>query len=111
MAAKRKNAGHGRLSPATAACVIYGGLILLFFLWQAAPHGFPTVFGARPMLLLPLVVAIAMFEGPGGGAAAGVAAGLLWDLYAFRLFGFHALLLLVLGAAVGLCVACICAAT
>ena len=43
-----------------------------------------------------------MFTGPVGGAAAGIACGILWDLYAARLLGFNALLLLVTGCLCGL---------
>ena len=69
-----------------------------------APRVFPAVFGARPLLLIPIVVSIAMFEGPVGGAAAGIAGGLLWDLYADRLFGFSALFLMAICCACGLLV-------
>ena len=37
-----------------------------------------------------------------GGAAAGIACGILWDLYGARLLGFNALLLLVTGCLCGL---------
>ena len=62
------------------------------------------MFGARPLLLIPIVVSIAMFEGPVGGAAAGIAGGLRWDLYADRLFGFSALFLMAICCACGLLV-------
>ena len=80
----------------------YGLLILGAGLLQMAPRVFPAVFGARPLLLIPIVVSIAMFEGPVGGAAAGIAGGLLWDLYADRLFGFSALFLMAICCACGL---------
>ncbi len=80
----------------------YGLILLVALLLQSAPHGFPEIAGGRPILLLPLAVAIAMFEGPVGGAAAGVAAGLLWDLFSDRLFGFNALLLMLLCCGCGL---------
>lgn len=95
---------HPRLNSRTMEVVAYGVLILLAALWQAAPRGWPIIAGGRPLLLVPLVAAIAMFVGPVGGAAAGVTAGLLWDLYATRLFGFNALVLLVIGCTVGLLV-------
>ena len=81
-----------------------GLLILGAGLLQMAPRVFPAVFGARPLLLIPIVVSIAMFEGPVGGAAAGIAGGLLWDLYADRLFGFSALFLMAICCACGLLV-------
>lgn len=82
----------------------YGLLLLGAALLQMAPRALPAIYGARPLLLIPIVVSIAMFEGPVGGAAAGIAGGLLWDLYADRLFGFNALLLMIICCAAGLLV-------
>ena len=83
----------------------YGLLILLFSLIQSAPHGLPRIMGVLPVLMVPLTVCIAMQVGPVGGASAGIAAGILWDLYASsRLLGFNALLLLAIGCASGLLV-------
>lgn len=93
-----------RLNRRVADCLGYGLLILFLGLWQAAPHGWPTIAGGHPLLLIPAVMATAMFTGPIGGAAAGVGAGVLWSLYANRLFGFDALLLMILGCAAGLLV-------
>ena len=93
-----------RLSGRYLKWTAYGLLILGAGLLQMAPRVFPAVFGARPLLLIPIVVSIAMFEGPVGGAAAGIAGGLLWDLYADRLFGFSALFLMAICCACGLLV-------
>lgn len=82
----------------------YGLVILLFSILQSTPRLIPKVCGASPLLLVPLTVCIAMYVGPIGGAAAGIASGLLWDLYSDRLLGFNALLLLLLGCACGLLV-------
>lgn len=84
----------------------YGLWLLLVCVLQNTPRLIPPVFGARPLLVVPLVVCIAMYTGPVGGAAAGVAAGLLWDMYSTRLLGFNALLLLIIGCACGLLSAC-----
>ena len=83
----------------------YGLLILLFSLIQSAPHGLPRIMGVLPVIMVPLTVCIAMQVGPVGGAASGVAAGILWDIYASgRLLGFNALLLLAVGCCCGLLV-------
>lgn len=95
---------HPRLNSRVVEVLAYGLLILILGLWQAAPRGWPVIGGGRPLLLVPLVAAVAMFAGPVGGGAAGVAAGLLWDMYSNRLFGFNALVLLIIGCAVGLLV-------
>ncbi len=84
--------------------VTYGLLILLLLIAQNTPRMIPALWGARPLLAVPVTLYIAMYAGPVSGAAAGVAAGLLWDVYATRLFGFNALILLVLGVAAGLLV-------
>ncbi len=80
----------------------YALILLLVSLLQAAPRLFPAIGGAHPCPLIAAVVCIAMFEGPFVGAAVGVGGGLLWALYADRLFGFDALLLLVVGCVCGL---------
>ncbi len=81
----------------------YGLLLLVAFLLQSAPHAL-EIGGAKPLLLLPLVVAIGLFTGPVGGGAAGAVAGFLWDIYADRLMGFHGLFLLCVGCTCGLLV-------
>ncbi len=82
----------------------YGLILLTALLFQSSPRLFPEIGGGRPVLLLPLAVAISMFEGPVGGAAAGAAAGFLWDLFSDRLFGFNALILMLLCCGCGLLV-------
>ena len=105
MAKRRRNvAPPSWMNARTAACLAYGFLILLIAVWQFSPRGWPLLLGGRPLLLVPLTAAVAMFTGPVGGAAAGVFAGVLWGMFSEALFGFHALLLLLLGAAVGLMV-------
>ncbi len=56
----------------------------------------------QALLVVPTVVFIAMFTGPVGGAAAGIAGGLIWDLYSDRLLGFNAIVLLIACCACGL---------
>lgn len=82
----------------------YGLLLLLISLLQGAPMVFPAISGAHPSPLIPAVVCIAMFEGPIVGAVVGVASGMLWGIYATRLFGFDALLLLTVGCLCGILV-------
>ena len=84
--------------------ILYGVSAFLLFLTQMAPRFFPVIMNARPMPLILLVVCVAMFEGPYMGAGIGVIAGLLWDLYSFRVFGLHAFLLMAIAVMVGLLV-------
>ena len=82
----------------------YGLVLVAVSLLQASPTVFPAIGGAHPVPLISAVVCIAMFEGPVVGAVIGVAGGLLWALYANRLFGLDALLLLAAGCICGLLV-------
>ena len=84
--------------------LVYGLLTLCVMLMQMAPRFFPVVAGARPVPLVLLVVCVALFEGARMGAGIGLLAGLLWDVYVFRPFGFDALILMVVGLMVGLLV-------
>ena len=80
----------------------YGLFLLVTLLLQMAPCGFPAIAGIRPLPLIPLTVFVAMFEGPFAGGVFGAVAGLFWGFFSFRLLGFDALLLLVIGCACGL---------
>ncbi len=84
------------------ALVIYVAVTLLFFFLQTAPHGFLPVYGARPEPLILLTVGVAVMEGAKAGGFIGFLAGLLWDVYSLRLFGFQALMLLLIGVTAGL---------
>ena len=84
--------------------VIFAVLLIFCAVIQNTPGLLPEPFGAHQLAVTVMVVCIAMYTGPGGGAAAGVAAGLLWDMYSTRLLGFNALLLLIIGCACGLLV-------
>ena len=84
--------------------IVYCACAFFMMLMQMAPRFFPIVYGARPTPLILLVVCVAMFEGSRIGAILGAVAGLLWDLYSFRVFGLHAMLLMLIGVAVGLLV-------
>lgn len=67
--------------------------LLVLYIVQLTPGLIPAVFGARPLLLIPAAIAIAMFEGDTGGMIAGIVAGLLIDSGGSGVIGFHALLL------------------
>lgn len=84
--------------------IVYGLSAFLLMLFQMAPRFFPVISNARPEPLVLLVVCVAMFEGPYMGAGIGTIAGLLWDLYSFKVFGLHAILLMSIGVVVGLLV-------
>ena len=101
---KTKRSSGSFWSKTYVSWLVYGLLALLILVMQTAPRLFPAVAFARPVPLVPFVVCVALFEGARIGAGLGLIAGLLWDVYSFRLFGFDALLLMAIGLAVGLLV-------
>lgn len=101
---KTKRSSGSFWSKTYVSWLVYGLLALLILVMQTAPRLFPAVVFARPVPLVPFVVCVALFEGARIGAGIGLIAGLLWDVYSFRLFGFDALLLMAIGLAVGLLV-------
>ncbi len=76
------------------------GLTVLSAL-QSTPGLLPEIFGARPMLLIPAVVCIAMFERELGGIFFGLFAGILWDTVSLSGGSFNAILLTLCGFACG----------
>lgn len=97
-------AGHliNRMGKRYLKWTAYGLVLLITSIIQSLPRSLPEIGHARPILIIPVAVFIAMFEGPIGGAAAGIAGGILWDLFSDRLFGFNAFLLLIICCACGL---------
>lgn len=74
--------------------ICYFTIVIMVFLAQSTPQ-FLEVFGIKPLLLLPVVVSIAMFEGEFIGGIYGVIAGLLLDYSATTYFGFNAIIFMV----------------
>lgn len=68
---------------------------------QSAPF-FPSIFGARPILIYPCVVAIAMNDGELVGGLFGAFGGLICDHFMTVIFGFNGIVLLLCGATIGL---------
>lgn len=83
---------------------VFGAIILLAALLQATPSALPRPWGIAALPLPFTAVGLAMIVGPVGGAGAGIACGLLWDVYTDTTFGYHALLLMIVGCACGLLV-------
>ena len=68
----------------------------VLFMLQETPGLLPSIFGARPVLLFPAVVAIAMLEPEVPALLFGVVGGLFCDFGLSGMLGFHALVLGVL---------------
>ena len=79
--------------------ICYALLGLLCAVLQTTPGLFQ--FGAaKPLWLLPLALAVAVFEGEFAGAVFGAVCGLMWDYTAGRTVGMLALELMILSFAV-----------
>lgn len=100
----RKRFGDAFRHKNISSFLLYGIGALVVLLLQNAPSFFPTILYVRPVPLIVYVTCVAVLEGAKAGAFIGVLSGALWGLYAFRVFGFDALLMMVIGVAVGLMV-------
>jgi rod shape-determining protein MreD len=81
--------------------VVYGVLLLLFYILQATPRVF-EIADVKPVLVLPFAIAIAMHEGEFAGGIYGAFAGLLCDMGGFALFGFNGFIFCFAAIAAGL---------
>ena len=79
----------------TAKWAAYSLMLLVAATLQTMP-GLFTIGGAKPIFILPLCLAVALFEGEYAGALFGAVCGLLWDYTAGRTVGMLALELLLL---------------
>ena len=69
--------------------------LFLLFMLQQTPWMIPKVLGGRPILLIPAVIVIAMYETNVTSMAFGIFAGFLLDYAAGAGFGFYAIILAV----------------
>ncbi len=76
--------------------------IVIVFIVQETPGLIPSVFGARPVLLIPVALSIAMFETETAGMGFGLFCGLLIDFGFGSTLGFHGLFLAVMCYIIGL---------
>jgi len=80
----------------------YTAILLLIYYMQFTTGLMPELIGIRPLPVIPFVICVAMYEGEVYGGVFGIIAGLLWDFSANRVLGFNAIVLMILGIAVGL---------
>lgn len=70
--------------------------ILILYALQETPLLFPPIFGAKPLLLIPAAVTVAMVEREGAAMGFGILAGLLLDFGVGGGLGFYGAVLAVL---------------
>ena len=92
-----------RIIESTYKHASYFVLLWVFYILQTTP-GFLEYNGIKPIFIIPIVVAIAGYEGEFVGASYGLAAGVLWDLSAGRTIGFFGMPLTIICFAVGILV-------
>lgn len=80
----------------------YGLLLLILFVFQSAMGDLFAIFGVKPNLLLCAMVALAMQEGEVMGGIFALASGFLTDTFFAPISGYHMLVGVVAGVAVGL---------
>jgi rod shape-determining protein MreD len=80
---------------------LLGLLLLTALLLETTIFGTTTLVGTKPELVLLVVIALAIEEGPAVGAAAGFAGGLATDLLLDAPAGFTSLVFTVVGYGVG----------
>lgn len=81
--------------------MVYVLVVLIAFVLQETPALF-SIFGIKPLLVVPAAVCIAMFEGEFAGGLIGAFAGILCDMGGITIFGFNGLIMLVSCAVCGL---------
>lgn len=81
--------------------VSYYLILFIVYSWQTTPNLF-EIFNIKPVLIVPLVVAISMYEKVMESACIGMLAGFLWDISSDKLFGFNAIILIVITAFISL---------
>lgn len=77
--------------------LVFGGMILIALAVQTTILAHLAFFGARPDVLLILVISFALLRGPDEGKWFGLAGGLVSDLFLTRLFGMQTLIKMLTG--------------
>lgn len=83
-------------------CFAYALEIIVFFIIERTPRLIPAIFGEKPIIIVPILLMIALFEGEKVGLGCGIFMGLLIEANTSYNFGFFVVLLGILGYIVGL---------
>ena len=74
---------------------VYAFALVVIAILQGTPHALPSIAGTLPLIIIPCVISIAVFEGVTPGAVFAIIGGLIWDLESGKAFGFNAFFLMV----------------
>lgn len=77
--------------------ILMAVLVVFTAVAQHTDSAVPRLFSVPPMLLIPVVVSIAMFERSMAGMIFGAVAGILWDFAAVRGDGYFSVMLCAIG--------------
>lgn len=81
---------------------LYIPIIIILAVMQSVPQLTLKILGVRPFLLIPITVALSMFEREIVGGYLGLFAGICWDISSLRIAGTNAIFLLIVGVVCGL---------
>ncbi len=84
--------------------LVYGLSIVLVLVLQMSPRLFPAIHHVRPSPLIAFLVCVSVLGGARTGVTVGVISGLMCSIFSSYIFGFEALMFLVIGLVVGLLV-------
>lgn len=76
--------------------------VIIFFIFERTQNLIPGLFGEKPIIIVPILLMIALFEGEKAGLGFGLFIGLLIETNTSYNFGFFVVLLGILGYIVGL---------
>lgn len=75
--------------------------ILILFVLQQTAGLIPEIYGQRPIILIPVLLTIAMFENERVGAGFGIFIGFIMDIGYGKVLGYNAIILAIIGYIVG----------
>ena len=80
--------------------IIYVSEIIIAFVVQQTPGFIPEIFGGRPMLLIPLIVSVVMFQNETTSIFLGLLVGLMMDFGAGSIIGLYAIIMTLISYAI-----------
>ena len=76
--------------------------IIIFYVLEQTPHFLPEIFGSKPLIIIPIFIMIALFEGEKVALYFGIFVGILLDISFSWHLGFYTICLPIVGFIIGL---------